>query len=114
MNVLLDLYTMPSLLVLCPGLLTPRRNLHLRCSIEQVAFDADGGEELRLSLGAERQAPELDKAEGGVMIELVAGIVGCQAVTVERVLRFAPDDRAMPTRELHANRAADKALRTLH
>src|SRR5579884_1893845 len=81
---------------------------------EQVALKADGRQELRLRLRGEGQAPELDEAEGGVVVELVTAIVGRQAVVVERVFRFAPDDGAVALRELDAHRAADETLRTLH
>src|SRR5579875_851424 len=84
------------------------------CSFEQIALDADGGQQLRLRLRGEGQTPELDKAEGSVVIELVAAIVGCQAVVVKRVLRLAPDDGTIAMRELDAHGAAGVTLGALH
>src|SRR5258708_26726721 len=65
-------------------------------------------------LRGERQAPELDEAQGGVVVELVAAVIGCQGVVVERVLGPASDDRAVPGGELEPDRAADKTLGALH
>src|SRR5579885_515168 len=91
----------------------PVASAALACLFEQIALKADRGQELRLRLRGEGQAPELDEAEGGVVVKLVAGVIGRQAVVVERVVRFAPDDGAVALRELDAHRAADETLRTL-
>src|SRR5579883_1407348 len=80
---------------------------------EQIALDADGGEQLRLRLCAERQTPELDKAQRGVVVELVAAVIGGQGMVIERVLGFAPDHCAVPGRKLKPDGPADKALRAL-
>src|SRR5579875_438846 len=96
-----------------PLLLTNLQQLPL-FPVEQIALDADGGQQLRLRLCAERQAPELDEAQGGVVIELVAAFVSGQGVVVERVVRFAPDNRAVPGSKFEPDRATDEPLGTLH
>ena len=47
------------------------------------------------------------------MVELISAIIGRQAVVVERVVGFAPDDGAVAVREFHTHSSVDKALGAL-
>src|SRR5260370_26689592 len=83
-------------------------------ALQQIASHSGRRQELYLCLRSERQPPQLDEAKRGVMIELIATIIRCQAVVIERMLRFTPDNAAIPIRYLHTHSSAGETLRTLH
>ena len=58
----------------------------------------------------DRQAPDLDEAFSGRVIEPVARVVGRESVVVEREGRLAPDDTAVALEELQADGARDALL----
>ena len=50
------------------------------------------GDVLHPRLGFHRQAPDLDETGGRALIELVAFLIGGQAVAVQGIWRFSTDD----------------------
>src|SRR5947209_6679780 len=62
----------------------------------------------RLRLLAE--AVQADEALGGLVVELVAGLVGGQLFAVQAVLALAAHDRGLPLEQLDPRHAADEPL----
>src|SRR5207248_7328300 len=61
----------------------------------------------------DRQAPNLDEADGCRVIEPIAGIVGCQRVIVQRVRRFPADDAGAAFEEFETDDARHALLHLL-
>src|SRR5690242_5602120 len=67
-------------------------------------------EQLRLRLRLLTQAPDANEALGGVVIELIAVLVGREVLVVEAKLALATGDRGLPLEQLHPHLSGDKAL----
>src|SRR6266849_565917 len=78
--------------------------------LQQITLDTYRGQQLCLCLRSERQPPQFDETQRSIVVELITTIIRCQAVVIERMLRFAPNDSAMPRLQLYAHHATDKTL----
>src|SRR5260370_33692782 len=82
--------------------------------LQQITLDTYRGQQLCLCLRSERQPPQFDETQRSIVVELITTIIRCQAVAIERMLRFSPNNSAMPRGQLYAHHAADKTLRALN
>src|SRR5262245_1712312 len=67
-------------------------------------------EELERRLRLHAQAVQANEALGGVVVKLIARLVGGQFLAVKAVIAFAANDRCFAFEELDADRAADETL----
>src|SRR5436190_23986792 len=65
-------------------------------------------EQLLLGLRLLAQSVQFDEPLGGVVVELVAAVVGRQLLAVQAKLALAADDRRLALEQLHPDLAADE------
>src|SRR5260221_3694167 len=64
--------------------------------LQQITLDTYRRQQLCLCLRSERQPPQFDETQRSIVVELITTIIRCQALAIERMLRFATNDSAMP------------------